>query len=345
MKRSPPLKIAIIGAGFSGLAIAWNLLTQTSFPPLSVHLFDSSKIGGGTSGIAAGLLHPFSGAHAKLNWRGPEGISATTELLNIASNQLKSSVTASHEGILRPALNAQQKEDFQSCAMQHPRETQWLNENECQKMVPYAPVAPGLWIKNGIAVHSQLYLKGLWEACAVKGAQFHQKKINDLSELKAFDVQIIAAGHNSNDFEETTTIPLKKVKGQVLELNWPRDLEPLPCALNSQVYLLMNEANQSCLAGATFEKEFESIAPNQEIAEREILPKLALLYPPFQKTLILNCYAGVRASAPQHRPVASQLSQSSWVLTGMGSKGLLYHALFAKELVEEILRSSVLKNF
>lgn len=51
---------------------------------------------------------------------------------------------------------------------------------------------------------------------------------------------------------------------------------------------------------------------------------------------IANCYAGVRAVTPQHRPLIQRLSSSQWILIGMGSKGLLYHALFAKELVANI---------
>src|ERR1700722_10808140 len=104
------MNIAIIGAGFSGLAVAWHLLHHPSASSrLKVHLFDSKEIGLGTSAIAAGLLHPFAGVHAKLNWRGHEGMDATQELLTIASQNLGRSVIANERGILRLALTDEQK--------------------------------------------------------------------------------------------------------------------------------------------------------------------------------------------------------------------------------------------
>lgn len=45
------MRIAIIGAGFSGLAAAWYFLQQ---PHLEVTVFDKKGIGGGASGVAAG---------------------------------------------------------------------------------------------------------------------------------------------------------------------------------------------------------------------------------------------------------------------------------------------------
>lgn len=51
------MNIAIIGAGFSGLALAYFLLQSSAH----VTLFDAVGIGGGASGIATGLLHPYPG--------------------------------------------------------------------------------------------------------------------------------------------------------------------------------------------------------------------------------------------------------------------------------------------
>src|SRR5262245_29809957 len=107
------MKIAIVGGGFCGVAVAWYLLNHfPPFPNLRLHLFDSKGIGRGASGIAAGLLHPFAGAHAKLNWRAFEGIRATQDLLKVASFTLQQRVTANNKGILRLALNEEQQSDF-----------------------------------------------------------------------------------------------------------------------------------------------------------------------------------------------------------------------------------------
>ncbi|XP_039164619.1 uncharacterized protein LOC120291399 [Eucalyptus grandis] len=56
-----PLRYAVLGAGFAGLSVAWHLLRHS---PEKLHLridiYDESGIGGGASGIAGGLLHPYS---------------------------------------------------------------------------------------------------------------------------------------------------------------------------------------------------------------------------------------------------------------------------------------------
>jgi glycine/D-amino acid oxidase-like deaminating enzyme len=331
------MKIAIIGAGFCGLAVAWHLLDHIpSFPNLNVTIFDSKEIGKGTSGIAAGLLHPYVGAHAKLNWRGHEGFQATQELLKISSQALGRPIIANDHGILRLALNDMQLTDFQRCAELFPNETQWLDPSSSQTLAPGCAHAPGVWIKQGLTIYSSLYLTGLWKACALRGAQFEQQSIHSLQDMQDFDATIVTAGGEISHLPELSSLPIKMVKGQVLELAWPKHWPPLTCALNSQVYILMTETRTSCLVGATYEKGFKQAEIDLETAQKEILPKAFELFPPLKNAPILNCYAGVRAVTPQHLPMMLRFSPSQWILTGMGSKGLLYHALFARKLVESI---------
>lgn len=330
------MKIAIIGAGFCGLAVAWHLLQHPRSNQFQIELFDSKGIGKGASGIAAGLLHPYAGAHAKLNWRGQEGFQATTELLTVASQALGHSVIAENKGILRLALTHEQLTDFQLCAAKYPLDTQWLDVKECQQLTPGCIPAPGLWIKTGLAIYSSFYLEGLFRACVQRGLKFKLLAINSLKDLPDFDLTIVTAGAEALQLPELVSLPLSLVKGQVLELSWPNNERPLHCALNSHVYIVMTQAKTSCLVGATYEKGHQTALNDIEKAKKELLPKAVELFPPLKEASILNCYSGMRAVTPQHLPLIKCLTPSEWVLTGMGSKGLLYHALYAKELVQKI---------
>jgi len=100
-------------------------------------------------------------------------------------------------------------------------------------------VAPGLWINKGIIVQSKSYLEGLWQACKNQGAIFKKCSIHSLDEVKDYDVVILTLGAHSLHFPELKRFPLTTVKGQILRLQWPNELPPLPFVLNTQALLWM----------------------------------------------------------------------------------------------------------
>lgn len=61
-QQQRPQRVAVIGGGFAGLAVAWHLLaaSQGSNRPMQLQLFDAVGLGAGGSGAAAGLLHPYT---------------------------------------------------------------------------------------------------------------------------------------------------------------------------------------------------------------------------------------------------------------------------------------------
>ena len=180
------------------------------------------------------------------------------------------------------------------------------------------------------------YLDGLFSACSRLGVTFHSREIVALGELDAFDHIIVATGAAAASFPELSHLRITPVKGQVLEIDWPEGMPPLPYPLSSQAYLLMAPGAGKAIGGATFEHHFSSVEPNISEAVEEILPKLQVFYPDLSRSSVTGCRAGVRASAPGHRPLSGRMGERLWVLSGMGSKGLLYHALYSAELSKRI---------
>ena len=92
-------RIAIVGAGFAGVATAYHVFRQVAdahaeatadgndrmVAPVRVTLIDEKRVAGGASGVAAGLLHPYT-PRGKIIWRGTEGVAATLELVEAAEN-------------------------------------------------------------------------------------------------------------------------------------------------------------------------------------------------------------------------------------------------------------------
>lgn len=311
------MKVAVVGAGLSGLAVAY-LLSQAAPVDCEIALFDEKGVGGGASGAGAGMLHPFAGARSRLNWRGFEGMKATLAVLEQYPEVIL------QRGILRPAQSPMQQADFAACAEQFPQEA-FFHQG-------------GLWLPNGVVVDLPLYLTRLAERAVEAGVVFVQKKIETREELADFAVVILAVGGDFPLFQclFPQGLRLKAVKGQLLELLWPKDRELLQHVLNGAVYLV--QTKERVLLGATYEKEWVEEGPDMETAKEWLLPKGEWLLSGIQQMPILACRAGLRGVTPNHRPfvVRAHHPQETWLIGGMGSKGLLYHMLLGEELVRQM---------
>jgi glycine/D-amino acid oxidase-like deaminating enzyme len=327
------IKIAILGAGFCGLATAWMLKQNLGNLANSITLFDPLPIGKGTSGIAAGLLHPFVGLHANLNPFGFEGFAATSRLIEVAEKQLGHSVVFGR-GFLRLAYSDSQRQSYRKTSEQYPDYVQWMESEEVAVLMPQASPASGIFIHSAMTVDTSEYLKGLWLACQSAGIQLHQRKIEDLEELADFDHIVAATGADTTKLAGLENVSIRRTKGQLLEVRWPDHIPALRHAINSQVYCLMGKDQKHAIVGATYEKEFESELPDIEIARNLLLPKLGLMLPGLQQSEIIACRSGVRASTPNRLPLVTQISKRLWLISGMGSRGLLYHAIYAQRLAE-----------
>jgi len=326
------MRIAILGAGFAGLATVWHILENN--PSVNITVFDSLGIGGGASGVSAGLLHPYTGVKAKKDKRGASGVQSTIRLLNEASETLGMAVFKEN-GLLRLARNPEQEKHFQECARLND-EVHWLETKECQGLVPGISELPGIFIEKAISVYPELYMEGLWKACQSKGAIFNKKSISSLSEVGDYDLIICCLGGGYSKISELANLPLSQLKGQILELPWP-DKIPLPkISMSSEVYLVMSKDNKSCFVGSTFERNFSTISPDIDVASATILPKLHAMIPAFKGTKPIDCRAGIRITAPNREPFFKKISDKVFVFTGLGSKGLLHHSVVAKELIDTI---------
>lgn len=323
------MKIAIIGAGLSGLAVCWHLL---QYDDIDITVFDPAGIGGGCSGIAAGLMHLYGGEHARRASDGDQGWESTCRLLRIASEELKCEV-ATFSGMLRPAITTTQKLDFTLTASRYVNEIEWWEADRCQQMIPGIAGYPGIYIKQSATVNCLLYLKGLWQACHHLGAQLELTAIHNLEELNEYDAVVVASGPAVVMYPELRHLRITPVKGQLLELAWPKECPKLSLPLNSDCYLAMKDDGLSCYAGSTFERGLSNPTPDLSIALSDIMPKVEEVFPPLKNAKVLDCRAGIRASSATHLPFYGNTNKRYWYLSGLSSKGLLRHAFYAEKLV------------
>ncbi|HSW72561.1 MAG TPA: FAD-dependent oxidoreductase [Chlamydiales bacterium] len=305
-------KIAIIGAGYAGLASAYYLLQKGC----QITIFDS---GGGASRVSTGLMYGYPGEHARKSEYADLGIKETIHLLNVASDHLGKAVYQK-KGIFRPAMIDKQKESFQKSLSLHP-ELIWWEKEKVQEMLPECIPIPGLYIENAYQVDSKLYTEGLLGYLQTRGVEYQKKQISSLDELSSFDSILVTgtlAFHNPG---------CGITKGQALICKSNRNF---PCNISGKGH--MSFANGICMLGSTYERDYQDDKP--DLAKAISLKEQAALFFPQAKDLeVMECVSAFRiAKRGSYLPLIKRISEKATLFTGLGSRGLLYHALFASQL-------------
>jgi glycine/D-amino acid oxidase-like deaminating enzyme len=199
-------------------------------------------------------------------------------------------------GLLRKAQSPEQAGWFQIAAQKYPEEITLIDDET-------------IWIEEAWVVDCPLYLQSLKKI---------KRTIHNLAELDAFDRIVITAGVHSTEFCD---LPLSSTRGQLLVLSGS-PLPPTP--VSSQIYAIPYQGN--LIVGSTYERgeKLDAVAT--------LLPELKKLLPDFQVEQILDVKEGYRASLPGRMPEIKQVNDKTWVFSGLGSKGLLYHAYYAQKL-------------
>ncbi|MBS0635181.1 MAG: FAD-binding oxidoreductase [Verrucomicrobia bacterium] len=309
------MKIAIVGAGFCGLAATYFLQDHAQ-----VELFDKERIGAGASGLTAGLLHPYAGPKAVKSYRADEAMKATKELLKVASLHTDSPVYFEC-GMLRPhvaGMNFSERTEYD--------DVEWWDAATCQAHIPELEAHPGLFIHSAITVNCPAYLEGLWKACALKGATFTQASITHPEELTGYDYVIFTVGAGQVALKGVTCPPISLIKGETLELEWQKPT-PLPFTINAGVQFTQVSPN-TVWAGATYKRKWTEF----DNPEEEIRKKVALFSEQFSRLPLKRIWSSFRAATGDKKPFISFTAPNVYCLGGMGSKGLLYHALMAASL-------------
>lgn len=319
-------KIAVVGAGFSGLGATYHLLKRGG----SVTLFDGKGIGGGASGVASGLLHPYPGENARTSWMGDEGMEETKALLQLVGKEVYK-----ESGILKIAVTPKQEKALQKLAKRR-SDVEWWNAERCHSFAPGSHFLPGAFIKSGITVHASLYLKGLWKVCESLGATFDMRHVS-LCELGEFDEVILAAGAGIRGFSAGEDLGLRFNKGQLLVCKKPKYFSP-ESSMIGKGYLALSEEEDRCYLGSTYEHEYVTEAPCMGTATDLIFNQISRFIPSYGSFHVEECRSEMRVVAPQgYVPIVKRMSEGVHAITAMGSRGLLYHALLGKQLAKEIL--------
>jgi len=309
------MKVAVVGAGFAGLALCYYLLQQG----VSVDLIEAKGLGGGASGAAVGLLHPYAGEQVRRSYLADEALSEARVLLSLAQTYSKD-VVAQYSGILRKA-----DEDQAKVLLEH--QEKYNDVEQLEKDL--------FFIRSGIVVHSSNYLDGLFSALQAKGLQWKLQNISHMDELVDYDAFFLAIGGGVFSMPGLESFNLQGIKGQALICRWPKDVQELSLSLMGKGYIVPMKEGTVQL-GSTYERGRKDSDVDIERAVVELTPKAQALISSWNKLDVIAGKAGVRVSRREHYfPLLASVGSKGWIISGLGSRGLLYHAYGAKKLVEQ----------
>jgi glycine/D-amino acid oxidase-like deaminating enzyme len=197
----------------------------------------------------------------------------------------------------------------------------------------------GLELSNGCRViHVPSYLQGLYAACQELGI-FEWRITNDLTDVAKHEVIVWAggAGMLQDGALDQALIPVELVRGQSLEMkpscNIPR--EAALCGKYTSPLL-----DNRMLVGASHEFSED---PMTEVELFNDLKEKAYDLAPglWDNSTIDKVTCGWRVQSKRgglgRLPIVGHLSKNQWIYTGLSSRGLLYHAIYAEILCSMML--------
>ncbi len=315
------MKIAIVGAGLSGLSAACHLLFKS--PHVNITLFDAYGIGqGGASNIASGLMHPYAGKAGVRSLHADQALKASMNLIKVAEKF--ASYPFCSRGIIRHAQDPMQQKNF---------------INHIHRFGDVLPLAAGskiFQIQSGLTVYIPGYLASLWKFCQTHGADFVQKNVTHLEEVAHFDQVVLAVGASVQQFSDEISSNVKMIKGQTLIAEIGNKGPPMSSI--GKGYIAICPVTQQLHLGSTYEHVFTDANPDIAHAKEIIIPRITTFFPEVSELKIVDCRSGLRVANRSHYyPILQKITNNCWAITSMGSRGLLYHGLFGKMLAEKML--------
>lgn len=319
------MKIAIIGGGLAGCALAYAL-RQAGQDPVVYEA--GTEIASGPSGNSVGLYNPRFCA-----LRGAESDYYTSAFsMALRTFGALGDVDWDACGTLDLINDEKRAKRFTQTV------ENWGWDPEHMRIVDSAEASDIAGIDLN---HEALYLPQSGSVSPrklclayMKDVDFHlNAPVNDLDEIDA-DVKILACGPAVRQFAPDLTIT--GVRGQITDVKASQLSQDVKCTICYGGYFSPARDGQH-IVGSTFQRVFDDVGVVDE-DDRENVQKLADHIPGLEQGLeIIGSRASVRATSKDYFPIVGALDDGVYVSTAHGSHGILSSLMAAHLLVDMIL--------
>ncbi len=235
-------------------------------------------------------------------------------------------------------------------------------------------VIGGVLYDDAIVVSANKYLTGLWASVQALSEQvgatvtWVQRDLPSVQPLitaggegdldAGCDAVVLASGAGCNTLWKsaapgTGDLPFMYVRGQTVSVPMKADSRrsytggPQPAVLSAEYPGYVVPLNGMLVCGATHEygelADLQPMGPDLDQAVTRLRSKLDVIYPHLPWELAQSASAGIRVSTQRchlgRLPVIGRHERNSkvWLISGFGSKGLVYHALLARHLAAAVV--------
>ena len=278
-------------------------------------LFDPLPLGQSASGAASGLLEPIGGRLAVRSPLATEGLEATKFLLETVSQFLGKKVYLPG-GVIHTPIDQKQRSIFLKKVGEFPDRFGWTKEGE-------------LLVKEGINVFSKAYLEGLFSLVESMGVKFCPTNVPVDPEIRMIFMCV------GSGIQEILPDAFRFTRGQAMQVKKQKMTFNLPKVHKGYVALDLDPSIYH--VGSTYERENLHLSPDQAGALVELRERNRELYGEIDQLEVVEVRSGTRVFCRDETrlPKILQIAPNRVALSGFGSKGLLYHALFAKKVVDD----------
>ena len=329
----PPPRIAIIGAGIAGAALA-RAFKAHGLAPLVI-----SDGGVAASGNPAALVTPRldagGGDTAKLHAQ------AFARAVDLYEAEVPAAIIARGAVQLEAAERDSRRFDTVSMSpLFEPGALGRLDAASASERLGEPRGAGGLWISEGLVVEPRSILQAWLDGCPRivaeaaslrRGAEGWEILGPGGEVIASADIICLAGGHGSRRIRPE--LALEPVRGQA---SFSQGGEQAQAAAWGGYVIPTREG---LLFGATHDRGREDIAVTQDDHDRN-LQTLAQARPGLAarlRDLPLQGRAALRASTPDRAPIAGELEPGVIVLTGFGGRGFTLAPLLAEHLAAKAL--------
>jgi glycine/D-amino acid oxidase-like deaminating enzyme len=318
----------IRGAGIAGLTAAWHL-TRAGF---EVVVTDTSGVGSGASGAWWALLNPATGIKATPATHFEQGVTAFETMAN--------ELGVGHapwirQGIVRPALDKTLEKGFSASASNLAWPEGWV---EWKQGVHGLAGNGALMVHRGYAIDTRLWMTTITEALRKQGVEVREHVPDHLSIDT--DVVLHATGADILHDPIWSHLTIHAIKGQLREVK-VTGIRGTYSALSSRGYAVQIDDGHWIL-GSTYEHEFTDPYPDSAF-DAYILDRFRAMFPQPIEITIIGRWSGIRVGSGNRAPILAEhpTKPGHFVMTALGSKGLLYSQILSQKLVRELSSRTV----